>query len=212
MAARVISGAFRATSLTALNVESFIPSIDLQLQKLNFLTAALISCSPPNKLYPESRSGKKSRKLSPLEHLQKKYNNQPGSDFSKNERICPFNTSPWWIPPYILINPCKSTAKSEHENFLRTFHITDALFYTDGSGINNKTIGASAYLLGLDQTFKLYLGPQGYYTLYTGELTGILIALWTAKDFLWSNQRLYIFTENQAAVQSIGDPLIRRSG
>ncbi len=29
------------------------------------------------------------------------------------------------------------------------------------------------------------------------------MALWTAKDFLWSKQRLYIFTDNQAAVQSI---------
>ena len=58
----------------------------------------------------------------------------------------------------------QKNCKIEHDNFLRTSHITDALSYTDGSGINNK-IGASAYLLVLDQTFKLYLGPQGcYYT------------------------------------------------
>ena len=84
-------------------------------------------------------------------------------------------------------------------------------FYTDGSGINNK-IGASAYLLSLDQTCKLYLDTQGYYTVYNGELTRILMALWTTKDFFRSNQRLYIFTENKAAVQSIGDPHTRRSG
>ena len=175
-AARVISGAFRATSLPVLNVETLIPPIDLQLQKLNRLTTAQISSFPLNKLYLESRLGKKRHKLNPLESLQEEYQNQPGSDFFKNERICLFTTFPWWIPPYILINSCKNTAKIEHENFLRTSHITDVLFYTDGSGINNK-IGASAYLLGLDQTFKLYLGFQGYYTVYKGELTGILMAL-----------------------------------
>ena len=78
---------------------------------LNLLTAAPTSSSPLNELYLESRSGKKRRKLSPLERLQEEYQNQPGRDFSKNERICPFTTFPWWIPPYILINPCKNRAR-----------------------------------------------------------------------------------------------------
>ena len=30
--------------------------------------------------------------------------------------------------------------------------------------------------------------------------------------FLWPKQRLYIFSDNQAAVQFMGDPLTRRSG
>ncbi len=44
---------------------------------------------------------------------------------------------------------CKNSANIERENFLRTSHINDAVFYTDGSGIIN-TIGESAYPLGLD--------------------------------------------------------------
>lgn len=56
----------------------------------------------------------------------------------------------------------------------------------------------------LDQIRKIlsiicYLGSNGYYTVDTGELTGILMALWTAKDFLWSKQGVYLFTDNQAA-------------
>lgn len=68
----------------------------------------------------------------------------------------------------------------------------------------------------LDQIRKIlsiicYLGSNGYYTVDTGELTGILMALWTAKDFLWSKQGVYIFTDNQAAALVISDPLTRRT-
>ena len=59
--------------------------------------------------------------------------------------------------------------KTEHEIFFEDLlHHQCTLLYWQ-SGINNK-IRASAYLLGLDQTFKLYLGPQSYYTVYTGAL------------------------------------------
>ncbi len=162
--------------MLVLNVETFIPSIDLQPQNLNPFIAVRINFSFFNKLYLESGSGNPCCKFSSLERVEEKYENQAKSVCPKNDRIYLFTISLWWILPYISINPCKNSAKMEHEKYSKTFYITDIYFYTDRSGINNK-ISVLAYLLGLEQILKLYFGSYNYYTIYIKGLIRILIAL-----------------------------------
>lgn len=46
---------------------------------------------------------------------------------------------------------------------------------------------------------------------FAGELVGVLWALATAPDDLWSKDTIVIFTDNQAAITAVQDPA-RQSG
>lgn len=50
-----------------------------------------------------------------------------------------------------------------------------------------------------------YLGETHLFTIYLGELVGILLALWTVRDHLWLKPKILIFTNNQTSIQTISN-------
>ena len=83
--------------------------------------------------------------------------------------------------------------------------------YTDGSGISDK-IGAAAVVPAQGIVCKAFLGPSHCFTVYSGELQGIAMAL---NIFLSQTNsqisKATIFTDNQGAIRSAENPL-RQSG
>lgn len=80
--------------------------------------------------------------------------------------------------------------------------------YTDGSGINGK-IGASAVTASISD--QAYLGPDTQYTVFAGELYGILLALHIAYFIIQIEKRTntktpIIYTDNQAALKKMSTP------
>lgn len=57
------------------------------------------------------------------------------------------------------------------------------LFYTDGGAINGQ-IGAEFVLPPMNFTINMYLREAYLFTVYSGELVRILLALQTTKDYL----------------------------
>ena len=80
------------------------------------------------------------------------------------------------------------------------------IVYTDGSGINGK-IGAAAVIPSQNATFKAYLGSAHFFTVYSGELQGVAMALNSTTPVRNQLlQKLTIFTDNQSAIHSIAAP------
>lgn len=72
--------------------------------------------------------------------------------------------------------------------------------YTDGSGINDK-IGAAAVLPSQGIVCKAFLGPSHCFTVYSGELQGIAMALNIALSQTNSQiSKATFFTDNQGAI------------
>ena len=91
-------------------------------------------------------------------------------------------------------------------SFKLTTHKSSSYYTTDGSGINGK-IGAAVVIPSQNITFKAYLGPAHFFTVYSGELQGIAIALNSTSSA--SNQlirRVTIFTGNRSAIQAVSAP------
>lgn len=85
------------------------------------------------------------------------------------------------------------------------------IVYTDGSGINDK-IGAAAVVPSQGIVCKAFLGPGHCFTVYSGELQGIAMALNIVLSQTNSQiSKATIFTDNQGAIRSAETPL-RQSG
>lgn len=86
--------------------------------------------------------------------------------------------------------------------------------YTDGSGINRK-IGASAVTSTISD--QAYLASDTQYTVFTGELYGIFLALNIAFYIISVEQRAgietpMIYTDSQAALRRLQTPNSRGPG
>ena len=205
-AARIITGAFRATSIPALNIEAYLTPMHHTLDKLVIESALQIAETPLYNLLLSTRRNQKNRHITPLETLIKRYEVRSGLSIDQLEKKLPYIVPPWWKSPHTCIKPSKEQAKSHHQQILeRKNHLHNALFYTDGSGINGQ-IGAASALPAMNLTIRAYLGEAHLFTVYSGELEGILLALWTARDHLWLKTRILIFKDSQASIQAISNP------
>ncbi len=141
-----------------------------------------------------------------LETLTRRYEARSGFSVDELETKLPCIVPPWWKTPYACIKPSKEQANIHHQQILeRQNQINDALFYTDGSGTNGQ-VGAASVLPFMNLTIRAYLGEAHLFTVYSGELVGILLALWTARDHLWLKTKILIFTDNQASIKAISNP------
>lgn len=205
-AARIITGAFRATSIPALNIEAYLTPMHHTLDKLVIESALRIAETPLYNLLLSTRGNQKNRRITPLEILIRRYEVCSGLSIDQLEKKLPYIIPPWWKSPHACIKPSKEQAKLHHQQILEgQNHLNDALFYTDGSGINGQ-IGAASVLPAKNLTVCAYLGEAHLFTVYSGELVGILLALRTARDHLWLKTEILIFTDNQASIQAIGNP------
>lgn len=89
----------------------------------------------------------------------------------------------------------------EHEKLLAD---TPALnFYTDGSGID-ENIGAAAVNLDIGAVRRRYVGKMPDYTVYSGELVGVILALELAINLKdnYPDLPVRIFADNQSAIRT----------
>ena len=150
--------------------------------------------------------------LSPLRKLEIRYQAICGQSLSKLEKRCAYVQPPWWTP--IAINKEEGEGKEERATKTHDLIMGDPdniTIFTDGSGIRN-TVGASAiWTLGImneGQTrVPVYskaaiIGEMHEYTVYFGELYGILMALELVKDddYLNSTGPVHIIFDNQASL------------
>ena len=129
-----------------------------------------------------------------------------GQSILNLEIIIPYVTAPWWIPPMFQIAQNKDEGKKQHDNAILPRNPRQLCVYTDGSGINGK-IGASAAAPSTGVTRQIFLGRSSCYTVYSGELQGIAMALSIAKNRPTDSIQLFtIFTDNQTAIRSSCNP------
>ncbi len=211
-ASRRITWAFKATSLPALDIETFLLPIGLELDKFasdsllqivsGQLYETIINNSP--KLAPF-------KQLSSLESLTRQFEERSGLSIVDLEKTVPFIAPPWWIPTKTTIAPNKSEAKQNHDQLAQNLNSQNHLIiYTDGSGINNK-IGEAAVVPTQEIIYKASLGSTQCFTVYSRELQGVAMALNIITSQITHSQisQATIFTNNQSTIRSIENPLSR---
>lgn len=205
-AARVITGAFRATSKPALDIETYLLPIKHQLDKLISEATLRISANPSLEIIVQGRSKRKKRAKTPLEIATRRFESRTGQSIQNLEKIIPYVTAPWWTPPTLQNAQDKSKGREQHDKTMLSGNLRQLFVYTDGSGINGK-IGASAVAPSLGVTLKTFLGSTSCYTVYSGELQGIALALSIAENRPISDiENVTVFTDNQGAIRSSCNP------
>ena len=208
-AAKVITGAYKGTSLPAMNVEAFLAPIDHVLEQLALRAIVRMHSTPAYETVANLRLGLStrsrkaaSRKKPPLELLEDIYITRYGA-LDKIEQLYPVTVMPDWIPPPTNILPRKQAVK----DWKRIYTRKEGIIYTDGSGINEK-IGA-AMVCGTKVTM-MFIGSSLHFTVYSAELLGILLAMLHIKKICGEAIRtisiFHIFADNQAAIMTIRDP------
>ena len=201
-AERAITGAYKATSQAALNIETYSIPMHLRLDQLTSVAALRIATSPAYQCIIATRSKHRNRVISPLEKLTKRLERKTKTSIADLEIITPFAAPPWWIPPKVQLDCNKEAAEKAHKALIET---TNALLiYTDGSGINGK-IGAAA--VSPNQTVRSYLGPSTSFTVYSGELYGMALAMiMVLQSQEPPPKQLIVCIDNQAAIRAIEKP------
>jgi len=200
-AQRAITGAFKATSKAALQIETFSSPIHVHMDRIVCQAALRIATSPAYQAIIATRSKKRTRIISPLEKLTARLERKTGTYIKDLEIITPFAAPLWWIPPRVDVKPIKEIAEEAHKKLLRE---TNALVvYSDGSGINKK-IGAAA--VAPHRTIKSFLGSTANYTVYSAELYGIILATILASMPNHDKSKITICGDNQAAIRAVENP------
>lgn len=221
-AAKIIAGTFRSTAGSALDIELHLLPVQKQLDIALYDSMLRIITSPTYQLItsqralenreltasPTQHQQKLYAQLSPLHKLEIRYAAVFKRDTPQLERRIPYPTSPWWQPPETTIAANDQESIATHDVVIaRKTHL---VIYTDGSGIDGK-VGASAVTLFspfagatpmIADRKQAYLGPLTDYTVYSGELAGLDLALKIVEENP-SEKPVAIFTDNQAAIQAI---------
>ena len=201
-AARAISGAFKATSYAALNVEAHLMPVSQRIEQRN-KEALIQMLSAGRTTQDRTRGNRQTRHFNPLQSYAASAERQGLVDDGFRLEIIPaFAMPPWQQGPVTHIEPA-AEARSTHDRLFRSDHST--CIYTDGSRINGH-IGAAAVLPVRQKTMKAYVGPESASTVYAAELQGINLALQIAVVEVKEGNRtcgIEIFTDNQAAIRSL---------
>jgi hypothetical protein len=206
-AAQIITKAFWTTAGSAIDIEAHLLPVQQQLEQMALETAICIRTSPVF----ENMAMVEARVQSPFNQLSKILESKYKIQLDKIEKRLQHIISPWWIPPFICISPTNEAAIMEHKMIATS---TDTLcVYTDGSGID-RFIGAAAIapelrIEGVSNKRLQYLGTSKTSTIYAAELKGLCLVLQLTLDVHATSptpDKCAIFTDNQAAIQSIQDP------
>ena len=114
-ALRVVTGAFRATAKSALDIEAYVLPIKQCLEKLTNDTMLRIVATPSYKSIIGKRSRKQERRRTPLEKLTSRFRKRTGMKPGSIEKLEPFIAPPWWSPPKAVISESKKAGKEQHE-------------------------------------------------------------------------------------------------
>jgi ribonuclease HI len=211
-AARAVSGAFKATSIPALDVETYLLPVEHQIWKHNVeclgrITLGTETLGEQEQQRRANRIRERNIRMSPRRAIQKAIQEEQGFSLKELEVITPYVVAPWWIGPKTFIEENAEKARSRHQHSIEkepnAIHI-----YTDGSGINGH-VGSAAVCTTTNQAKSAYMGEDTASTVYAGELQGISLALQIAQqDQDQGNIRtkVMIYTDNQAAIRSVARP------
>ncbi|KAI8405763.1 hypothetical protein FOFC_13224 [Fusarium oxysporum] len=203
-ASRVISGAYKAASIPALDVETYLLPVEQQIFKHNVDTLGRVG--PAERQHTEEEA-RRNKKKSPRRAIEQAIRDRQGPDIRRQEHIVPYIVPPWWQGPQMFIETNTEEAQIKHEQIIQDE--PDAVhIYTDGSGIGGH-IGAAAVCTTTQETKSAYMGDDTTSTVYAGELQGISLALQIAQqDRSRGNSRskVLIYTDNQAAIRSTAKP------
>ena len=121
------------------------------------------------------------------------------------ERWMAFITVPWEQPPIVHIEE-KEQAINRHKVIEKQYkgRKGSLLVYTDGSA-HGGHVGAAAVIGNSSKYRQLYMGLGTQSTVYAAELQGIRMGLLPAVHDARVRE-LFIFTDNQAAIQAIYRP------
>jgi ribonuclease HI len=226
----VISGAFRATSRAALNVELYLPPIDIVLEQRNAKTISRLATVPSGHALSQHidtafrkgvRSAPYKRFASPLQELGEA-NRHLFLEGKRPETITPYAVAPHVPTPPIVIHNSREEAIANHDS-LRESCLDELAIYTDGSGINGK-VGSAAVIPSqpnltaqAGRAELAYIGSDNEQNVYLAELQGIFMALRMFDEDDQGYQKARIYTDNQAAIisshkprQQSGQHLIKR--
>ncbi len=110
--ARIITEAFKVTSLPALDVEGYLLLLHLQLEKSADDAVLRLATNSSFKTLFQVEPRRKTHKASPLEVLIVRFGKQWGVKVENIEPILPYVTPPWWCPPKTCIQSNKQQAKN----------------------------------------------------------------------------------------------------
>ncbi|EFY94018.2 zinc knuckle [Metarhizium robertsii ARSEF 23] len=211
-AATAISGAFKATSAAALDIEAHLLPMEHQTWKRNTECLGRIGFRGQDSREHESQHGannvrERKTKMSPRKAIQKAIQDEQEFNITGMEAMTAHVVPPWWIGPKAFVEENAEKAQERHrysiDNEPNAIHL-----YTDRSG-NNGHVGAAAVCTTINQTKSAYMGDDNVSTAYAGELQGISLALQIAQEDRNRGsirEKVLIYTDNQAAVRSVARP------
>src|SRR5579859_7736627 len=214
IAMKMITGCFKTTSTVALQYETELLPIELELRKqvTRYLTRIqMVPAKHPTKVCLQEavrhwRTTTSKTFSSNLEHLVKQY---PEYVAENMEEIHPYIKPPWWTLKNTtthIANIPKEKAKEAHESLIKENNTLNVLhIYTDGSGINGY-IGAAAHSPTISAVAHHHLGKADSTNVYAAELTAIHLGVKMASESPEQFDKCYIHVDNQSSIQAIDKP------
>jgi ribonuclease HI len=212
-AARIISGAFKATASAALDIEVYLTPIKQQIWKHNAKMLATILSSEDAivrkwALIPQVITGRRPPLYtSPMKAILLDLLSKQAMDRTEIETITPYITPPWWTGPRAYIDNAEDATSRHQKETKKTS--SNIHIYTDGSCINRK-VGAAAVCLSTGHRKESYMGPETTSTVYAAELQGISLALRIADEdttIKEKKSKIIIYADNQAAIRTTAKPV-----
>ena len=200
-AGKAISGGYARVAGEAYNIELNLLPVDIHMEMAAIRSTLRIMSSPTFKRLENQPSAN-----APLARFIAQIEQRTGKSIANLEVKMPYIHAPWASLPFAVIAEDDITALIDHERLL--MEEPALTFYTDGSGIEGH-VEAAAVCPAIGAVRRRYLGPLPDYTVYSGELMGIILALEIAidvQDDYPDLSRIRIFADNQSAIQSSTAP------